>query len=126
MNAQLIIRQGNPPSSRSDPRRPRSAQPTGWIPFGGIPVDRHHDSPIATLLLSILGPFAGGVYTQRKKALTALQVAEIREQVNAGETKAAHARRNGVSRETRHLREQTRKAPTQTGVPEYASRTAHR
>ena len=88
MNAQLIIRQGNPPSSRSDPRRPRSAQPPDWIPLGGIPVDRMatnssenltftgDDSPLATLLLSITRPFVGGVYTRRKKALTALQVAE--------------------------------------------------
>jgi DNA invertase Pin-like site-specific DNA recombinase len=84
------------------------------------------DSPMATLLLSIMGSFAEferalirerqregiaaakkrGVYTGRKKALTDQQVAEIRQRVAAGETKAALAREYGVSRETlyQHLR----------------------
>ena len=84
------------------------------------------DSPMATLLLSIMGSFAEferalirerqmegiaaakkrGVYTGRKKALTDQQISEIRQRVAAGETKAALAREYGVSRETlyQHLR----------------------
>ncbi len=84
------------------------------------------DSPMATLLLSIMGSFAEferalirerqmegiaaakkrGVYTGRKKALTDTQVAQIRGRVAGGETKAALAREYGVSRETlyQHLR----------------------
>ena len=84
------------------------------------------DSPMATLLLSIMGSFAEferalirerqmegiaaakkrGVYTGRKKALTDTQVAQIRGREAAGETKAALAREYGVSRETlyQHLR----------------------
>ena len=84
------------------------------------------DSPMATLLLSIMGSFAEferalirerqmegiaaarkrGVYTGRKKALTDSQVGEIRGRVAGGETKAALAREYGVSRETlyQHLR----------------------
>ena len=78
------------------------------------------DSPMATLLLSIMGSFAEferalirerqmegiaaakkrGVYTGRKRALTDQQVLDIRERVAAGETKAALAREYGVSRET--------------------------
>lgn len=84
------------------------------------------DSPMATLLLSIMGSFAEferalirerqregieqakkrGAYAGRKKALTDEQVLDIRERVTAGETKAALAREYGVSRETlyQHLR----------------------
>ena len=84
------------------------------------------DSPMATLLLSIMGSFAEferalirerqmegiaaarkrGVYTGRKKALTDSQVGEIRGRVAGGETKAALAREYEVSRETlyQHLR----------------------
>ena len=84
------------------------------------------DSPMATLLLSIMGSFAEferslirerqmegiaqakkrGVYTGRKKALTDQQVSEIRERMTAGDSKAALAREYGVSRETlyQHLR----------------------
>lgn len=78
------------------------------------------DSPMATLLLSIMGSFAEferalirerqlegiaaakkrGVYTGRKKALTAQQILDIRGRIAAGETKAALAREYGVSRET--------------------------
>lgn len=78
------------------------------------------DSPMATLLLSIMGSFAEferalirerqmegiaaakkrGVYTGRRKALTEAQVVEIRERVSGGETKASLAREYGVSRET--------------------------
>lgn len=78
------------------------------------------DSPMATLLLSIMGSFAEferalirerqmegiaqakkrGVYTGRKKALTDEQVIDIRDRIDAGETKAALARDYGVSRET--------------------------
>ena len=84
------------------------------------------DSPMATLLLSIMGSFAEferalirerqmegiaaakkrGVYTGRKKALSDKQVAEIRQRIAAGQPKAALAREYGVSRETlyQHLR----------------------
>jgi len=84
------------------------------------------DAPMATLLLSIMGSFAEferalirerqmegiaqakkrGVYTGRKKALTAEQVVDIRARVGAGEAKAALAREYGVSRETlyQHMR----------------------
>ncbi len=84
------------------------------------------DTPMATLLLSIMGSFAEferalirerqmegiaqakkrGVYTGRKKALSAEQVIDIRERLGAGETKAALAREYGISRETlyQHLR----------------------
>lgn len=84
------------------------------------------DSPMATLLLSIMGSFAEferalirerqmegiaqakkrGVYTGRKKALADEQIIDIRDRINAGETKAALAREYGVSRETlyQHLR----------------------
>lgn len=84
------------------------------------------DSPMATLLLSIMGSFAEferaliserqmegiaqakmrGVYTGRKKALTNEQVVDIRDRITSGETKAALAREYGISRETlyQHLR----------------------
>jgi DNA invertase Pin-like site-specific DNA recombinase len=84
------------------------------------------DSPMATLLLSIMGSFAEferalirerqmegiaqakkrGVYTGRKKALTEEQVIDIRDRITAGDTKAALAREDGVSREIlyQHLR----------------------
>ena len=84
------------------------------------------DSPMATLLLSIMGAFAEferalirerqmegiaqakkrGVYTGRKKALTHEQIIDIRERIAAGDTKSALAREYGISRETlyQHLR----------------------
>jgi len=84
------------------------------------------DSPMATLLLSIMGSFAEferalirerqlegiaqakkrGVYAGRKKALSQEQVVDIRERLAGGETKAALAREYGISRETlyQHLR----------------------
>lgn len=78
------------------------------------------DSPMATLLLSVMGAFAEferalilerqregiaaakrrGVYTGRKPALTADQVHQLRQRVAAGEKKAALAREFGISRET--------------------------
>jgi len=78
------------------------------------------DSPMATLLLSIMGSFAEferalirerqaegiaqakkrGAYKGRKKALTPEQVIDIRARAEAGEAKAALAREYGVSRET--------------------------
>lgn len=88
------------------------------------------DSPMATLLLSIMGSFAEferalirerqmegiaqakkrGVYTGRKKALTNEQVVDIRDRINDGEAKSALAREYGISRETlyQHLRTQDR------------------
>lgn len=88
------------------------------------------DSPMATLLLSIMGSFAEferalirerqmegiaqakkrGVYTGRKKALSNEQVIDIRDRITAGETKSALAREYGISRETlyQHLRTQDR------------------
>ncbi|GAA5441664.1 recombinase family protein [Deinococcus caeni] len=78
------------------------------------------DSPMATLLLSVMGAFAEferaiirerqregieaakkkGVYKGRKKALNDEQVQELRQRVEAGETKAALAREFNISRET--------------------------
>jgi DNA invertase Pin-like site-specific DNA recombinase len=78
------------------------------------------DSPMATLLLSMMGAFAEferalikerqregialakdrGAYRGRRKALTDDQVVELRRRVGAGESKAALARSFGASRET--------------------------
>jgi DNA invertase Pin-like site-specific DNA recombinase len=78
------------------------------------------DSPIATLLLSVMGAFAEferslirerqregialakkrGVYRGRKKHLSTEQAAQLRARVAAGEPKAAVARAFGISRET--------------------------
>jgi DNA invertase Pin-like site-specific DNA recombinase len=78
------------------------------------------DSPMATLLLSVMGAFAEferalilerqregiaaakqrGVYTGRKPALTPTQAQQLRERAAAGERKSALAREFGVSRET--------------------------
>lgn len=78
------------------------------------------DSPMATLLLSVMGAFAEferalilerqregiavakqrGVYTGRKPALTAEQAQQLRERVAAGERKSALAKEFGISRET--------------------------
>jgi len=78
------------------------------------------DSPMATLLLSVMGAFAEferalirerqregialakqrGVYRGRKKALNAAQRAELRQRLAVGEKKAQVARDFGISRET--------------------------
>ena len=78
------------------------------------------DSPMANLLLSVMGAFAEferalirerqregialakkrGVYRGRKKALSPEQVANLRQRAAAGEQKAALAREFGISRET--------------------------
>ena len=78
------------------------------------------DSPMATLLLSVMGAFAEferalilerqkegiaaakqrGVYTGRKPILNAEQAEQLRERAAAGEQKAALAREFGISRET--------------------------
>ncbi len=78
------------------------------------------DSPMATLLLSVMGAFAEferalilerqregiaaakqrGVYTGRKPALTPDRARELRARSAAGERKSALAREFGVSRET--------------------------
>jgi len=78
------------------------------------------DSPMATLMLSVMGAFAEferallrerqregdalakrrGVYRGRKQALPTGQVAELRQRAQAGETKAHLAREFGISRET--------------------------
>jgi DNA invertase Pin-like site-specific DNA recombinase len=78
------------------------------------------DSPMATLLLSVMGAFAEferalilerqregiaaakqrGVYAGRKPALTAEQAQQLRERTAAGEQKAALAKEFGISRET--------------------------
>ena len=78
------------------------------------------DSPMATLLLGVMGAFAEferalirerqregierarqrGAYRGRKKALTPQQAAELRRRVAAGEPKARVARDVGISRET--------------------------
>jgi DNA invertase Pin-like site-specific DNA recombinase len=78
------------------------------------------DSPLANLMLSVMGAFAEferalilerqregiaaakqrGVYTGRKPALTAEQAADLRRRAAAGEKKAALAREYKISRET--------------------------
>ena len=78
------------------------------------------DSPMATLLLSVMGSFAEferalikerqaegialakrrGAYKGRKPALSPAQVEQLRVRVAAGESKASLAREFGVSRET--------------------------
>jgi DNA invertase Pin-like site-specific DNA recombinase len=79
------------------------------------------DSPIAKMLLSMLGAVAeferdlikerqregiaiakakGNVYKGRKPSLSGEQAAELRKRVTAGEPKAALAREFGISRET--------------------------
>ena len=78
------------------------------------------DSPMANLLLSVMGAFAEferaligerqregialakqrGAYGGRKKALVNNQVVELHRRVSAGEPKAALAREYGISRET--------------------------
>jgi DNA invertase Pin-like site-specific DNA recombinase len=79
------------------------------------------DSPMANLLLSIMGAFAeferaligerqregialakkkGDVYLGRKKALTAETVTDLHARVRKGERKAAIARELGISRQT--------------------------
>ncbi|NTW97956.1 MAG: recombinase family protein [Oscillochloris sp.] len=78
------------------------------------------DSPMATLMLSVMGAFAEferalikerqregialakqrGVYRGRKQALSTDQATDLRRRVAAGEPKAALARTFGISRET--------------------------
>jgi DNA invertase Pin-like site-specific DNA recombinase len=78
------------------------------------------DSPMANLLLSVMGAFAEferalirerqregitlakkrGAYRGRKKALSPEQVINLRQRATAGEQKAALAREFGISRET--------------------------
>lgn len=78
------------------------------------------DSPMATLMLSVMGAFAEferalirerqregialarqrGVYQGRKKALSADQVTALQRRVAAGEAKAHLARTFGISRDT--------------------------
>jgi len=78
------------------------------------------DSPMATLLLSMMGAFAEferslilerqregiaqakqrGAYKGRKPALTAAKAEELRSRIQAGEKKAELAREYGISRET--------------------------
>lgn len=88
------------------------------------------DSPMANLLLSVMGAFAEferaligerqregialakqrGTYRGRKKALVEIQIVELRSRAAAGETKAALAREFGISRET--LYQYLKAAPT--------------
>ncbi len=78
------------------------------------------DSPMANLLLSVMGAFAEfeqalmrerqregialakqrGAYRGRKKALSPEQIKELQKRVGAGEQKAKLAREYGISRET--------------------------
>jgi DNA invertase Pin-like site-specific DNA recombinase len=88
------------------------------------------DSPMANLLLSVMGAFAEferaligerqregialakqrGAYRNRKKALVDNQVVELRRRAGAGEQKATLAREFGISRET--LYQYLKTAPT--------------
>ncbi|RLA38954.1 MAG: recombinase family protein, partial [Gammaproteobacteria bacterium] len=78
------------------------------------------DSPVANLMLSIMGAFAEferalirerqregialakqrGVYRGRKRALSETDIADVKSRVAAGEQKAQIARDLGISRET--------------------------
>ena len=78
------------------------------------------DSPMAHLMLSVMGAFAEferalirerqregialakqrGVYRGRKKSLNGAQIAELKRRIGAGEQKAHVARYFGISRET--------------------------
>jgi DNA invertase Pin-like site-specific DNA recombinase len=78
------------------------------------------DSPMATLMLSVMGAFAEfersllrerqregitlakqrGAYRGRKKSLSSEQVAQMKHRIAAGEQKAHVAREMGISRET--------------------------
>jgi DNA invertase Pin-like site-specific DNA recombinase len=78
------------------------------------------DSPMANLMLSVMGAFAEferslirerqregialakqrGAYRGRKKALSDLETATLRQRASAGEQKTALAREFGISRET--------------------------
>ena len=78
------------------------------------------DSPMSTLLLSVMGAFAEferalirerqlegialakqrGAYKGRKKVLTAEQIKKIKEQIMSGEKKSKIAKDFGISRET--------------------------
>ncbi len=78
------------------------------------------DSPMATLMLSVMGAFAEferalirerqrdgvalakqrGVYRGRKRSLSDTEIAEVRRRIAAGEKKAGVARDSGISRET--------------------------
>jgi DNA invertase Pin-like site-specific DNA recombinase len=78
------------------------------------------DSPLANLLLSVMGAFAEferalirerqqegiemakqrGAYKGRKKSLTETQIITLKERINSGEKKSVIARELGISRET--------------------------
>lgn len=78
------------------------------------------DSPMANLMLSVMGAFAEferalirerqregialakqrGAYRGRKKSLSDMQIVELKHRIAAGEQKAAVARDYGISRET--------------------------
>jgi DNA invertase Pin-like site-specific DNA recombinase len=94
------------------------------------------DSPMATLMLSVMGAFAEferallrerqregialakqrGAYRGRKRSLTPERIAELRNRVQAGEKKNGLAREFGISRETlyQYLRQPEPGAPITT------------
>jgi DNA invertase Pin-like site-specific DNA recombinase len=95
------------------------------------------DSPMATLLLSVLGAFAEferalirerqaegivlakarGAYKGRKRSLTPAQASDLRVRVAAGEPKASLARKFGISRQTlyQYLRPAKPASPARPG-----------
>ncbi len=95
-----------------------------------------NDSPMATLLLNVMGAFAEfertlirerqlegialaklkGVYKGRKKSLSAAQIAELHARIAAGEQKTSVARDFGISRETlyQYLKTSTKLKPGST------------
>jgi DNA invertase Pin-like site-specific DNA recombinase len=96
------------------------------------------DSPMATLLLSVMGAFAEferalilqrqregiaaakqrGAYTSRKPALTAERANQLREHAATGERKSLLAKEFGISRETVYSYLRTPAAESdQLGVP---------
>lgn len=101
------------------------------------------DSPMATLMLSVMGAFAEferalikerqregialakqrGAYRGRKKALSAEQATELKRRVAAGEKKAEIARSMGISRETlyQYLRLDASVEASLSGSEEFAA-----
>jgi DNA invertase Pin-like site-specific DNA recombinase len=88
----------------------------------GLTFTGNDDSPMATLLLSVMGAFAEferalirerqaegiaaakkrGVYRGRKPALTPTQASELRQRADAGESVTALANEFGIARQTAH------------------------
>ncbi|MDZ6419293.1 helix-turn-helix domain-containing protein, partial [Escherichia coli] len=95
-------------------------QQKGMISLSPPTICNSADSPMANLMLSVMGAFAEferalirerqregialakqrGAYRGRKKSLSSERIAELRQRVEAGEQKTKLAREFGISRET--------------------------